>query len=313
MRKKEKFINRLQNNSKNEDYFISPADVGEIWQSSNRIQNSQSYDFNLAKKEKINNFNFKTTKEFTDKLLDKFSTQKSTSYSHITENIEESSFKEENIFSKHSLVFLNFLDVKLNNLESIKQFTYKFGLLGDPDHTSINTENLFLDTKRIEPIALWAYEQGCLQYAYSLWEEVKKYDKNPKKLLQFYKAKPGHKYAIKSNYCFEENFTKTGEWEVNREHSNILNISKNLVSLILQDHMEHRISLKTNFIDFKTPTPILETDSLLAVIWLSFLKYIQEGYKEIKKCRECNYKFNAIDKRKEFCSNECKIKYHNNN
>ena len=50
MRKKEKFINRLQNNSKNEDYFISPADVGEIWQSSNRIQNSQSYDFNLAKK-----------------------------------------------------------------------------------------------------------------------------------------------------------------------------------------------------------------------------------------------------------------------
>ena len=45
--------------------------------------------------------------------------------------------------------------------------------------------------------------------------------------------------------------------------------------------MEHRISLKTNFIDFKSPTPILETDSLLAVIWLSFL-HIQHGCKEPK-------------------------------
>ena len=35
---------------------------------------------------------------------------------------------------------MNFLDVKLNNLESIKQFINKFGLLGDYDQKSINTE-----------------------------------------------------------------------------------------------------------------------------------------------------------------------------
>ena len=75
--------------------------------------------------------------------------------------------------------------------------------------------------------------------------------------------------------------------------------------------MEHRISLKTNFIDFKTPTPMLETDSLLAVIWLGFLKYIQHGALH-KECDYCGYKFKVIDKRKRFCSDECKIKFHNN-
>jgi len=313
MRKKKNFINSLQNSSKNKDFFIASTDVGEIWKSKNRIQNSKSYEIHLIKKEKLDNLEFKTTKDYTEKLLKKKKNQPIKSFSHIVENIKETNFKEINIFTRHSLVFLNFLDVKLNNLESIKQFINKFGLLGDYDQKSINTENIFLNNKRVEPLALWKYEQGCLQYSYNLWEEIKKYKNNSKKLLQFYNFKNSSKYKIKSNFHFEKNFTKTGDWQVNSQHNNIINISKNLVSNIIQDHMEHRISLKTNFIDFKSPTPILETDSLLAVIWLSFFKYIQQGCKEIKSCRECNYKFNAIDRRKEFCSNECKIKYHNNN
>ena len=71
MRKKKNFINSLQNSSKNKDFFIASTDVGEIWKSKNRIQNSKSYEIHLIKKEKLDNLEFKTTKDYTEKLLKK--------------------------------------------------------------------------------------------------------------------------------------------------------------------------------------------------------------------------------------------------
>lgn len=314
MRRKTNYIEgklKSPKNNGNREFFITPTDVGEIWKSKIQVKIANCYEIHLSKNKKIERFSFSSTKDYTEKLIKKL--KSISTFSYIEENNSEYVYKDsENIYLNHPFIFLNFLDIDLTKKVSVETFVHKYGLLGDPDKLSINKENIFSKSKRIEPIALWEYEQGCLQYAYDLWEEIKLFKGNPEKLLLFFRVNKQNQYEIKSNYSFEENFTKSGNWTAASNHNEIIDVAKNLVSLIIQDHIEHRISFNTNFTDFNTPTPILETDSLLAVIWLSFLKYIQEGYKEIKKCRQCNYKFNAVDKRKEFCSKDCKIKYHNN-
>ena len=82
IRKKKNFIKNLKNSSKNKDFFIASTDVGEIWKSKNRIQNSKSYVIHLIKKEKLDNLEFKTTKDYTEKLLKKKKNQPIKSFSH---------------------------------------------------------------------------------------------------------------------------------------------------------------------------------------------------------------------------------------
>ncbi len=66
-----------------------------------------------------------------------------------------------------------------------------------------------------------------------------------------------------------------------------------------------------NFLDFNRPTPMFETDSLIATLWLQFLRFVRYGARK-GQCKQCNYDFEQIQKNKIFCSDFCKIKYYNN-
>ena len=315
MKRNTNFTNRLAGNAQNikekKDYFISQSDVGEVWYSKTRVQKKpENYKIIIHKKNESINFKYLDTKDFVKKLLQQ---KKSIDQFNYISEIANSDIKvnEQNLYIKYPLLFKNFLKINLSNQDSINKFVSRYGLIGDADDNPElkYRENIFKKNQRIEPLLLWKYEQGCMQFALDLWDNINE----PKKLISKFDVKMGLNYKIKSEFYFEENFLrkKNGDWSINNQHSNLKNVSKNLVSLILQDHMEHRISLKTNFLDFNTPTPVLEPDSLIGVLWLQFLKYVQKKPEE-KTCayKECKYIFNRDNQSREFCSIECKNKHH---
>ena len=192
-------------------------------------------------------------------------------------------------------------------------------MLGDED----NRENHFDSSQRIEPLLLWQYEQWHLSYTYYLWELLIKIEEKKevsKKLLNFFK--PVNKSGVydpiprphtKTNFpkIFEPFKKLSSQWIVTNDHSSLIQAAKACVGILIQDHLEHRVSFPVNFLDFNRPTPMFETDSLIATLWLQFLRFVRYGART-GQCKQCNYDFEQIQKNKIFCSDFCKIKYYNN-
>jgi hypothetical protein len=323
MRKKEKFINTLKNTD-NREYFISSLDVGDVWISKDEIREKKGYKFHnfIRRHMSMPHSKAKTTKKFMDEMIGNFSNSKQ-QFQSITEDISRKS-NHKNIYTEFSLLFLNFIKLDLANQNKIEDFVHRFGLLGDEDRTSENKENYF-STKnpheRNEPFLLWQYEQWHLSHAYDLWLqviEIEEKKKDPKKLLKFFK--PNKKEGIyeslpqphaKTNFpqIFEPFNKQSGKWAVTNDHRDLMQVAKACVGLLIQDHLEHRVSFPVNFSDFDRPTPMFETDSLIATLWLQFLRFVRYGARK-EQCRECKYYFEQIGNKK-FCSDPCKVKHHN--
>ena len=148
--------------------------------------------------------------------------------------------------------------------------------------------------------------------------EIEERKKNPEKLLKFFK--PNKKKEVyeplpqphaKTNFprIFEPFNKQSGKWIVTNDHRDLVQVAKACVGLLIQDHLEHRVSFPVNFSDFDRPTPMFEADSLIATLWLQFLRFVRYGARK-EQCRECKYYFEQIGIKK-FCSDSCKVKHHN--
>lgn len=328
MRKKEKFINTLKNDE-NREFFISSLDVGDVWISKDKIRKVtkkiKGYKFDNLKKQHMSLLHSKAkkTKDFMDEMIKKFINSKQQFKSIMEDTSCESHY--DNIYTKYPLLFLNFTNLDLTKQNKIEEFVSRFGLLGDEDKTSENKENYF-STKnphqRIEPFVLWQYEQWHLSYAYNIWLqviEIEQKKKDLEKLLKFFK--PNKKNGIyeplpqphtKINFpqIFEPFNKQSDRWAVTNDHRDLMQAAKACVGLLIQDHLEHRVSFPVNFSDFKQPTPMFEADSLIATLWLQFLRFVRYGAAEVGNCLECKYYFEKIGN-KIFCSDPCKVKRHN--
>ena len=338
MRKKTKFINSLENED-NRAFFISSEEVGAIWECKHEIRVKKGYIFNDLKKENISflHSNAVSTKEFVKEIICKFSNSKTKTKS-ITEDTkalkkiysrsEPGTNKDKiNIYSNFSLLFLNFINMQLTK-QKIQHFVERFGLLGNDSRSSEYQENFFPPkdlSSRIEPFILWEYEQWHLRFAYNLWKEITKTKKNQnnKNLLSYFNYKNSSFYDLIISSNSSSNFPKIfnlydkekKKWPITENHDYLLKAAKAIVGTLIQDHLEHRVSFPINFSDFNHPTPIFQTDSLIAILWLQLLNYVRNetNEKKIQKCKNknCEYEFIKISKNKEFCSNQCKIDHFN--
>jgi len=326
MKKKEKHILNLKDTTEKgpRKYYISSQEVGDIWRSKQIVKNIKYYSLeNFSKNNiKLNNDAIDSTKSSCAHIIKQFNKNKNVPFiREIIKTAEKPIIK--NIYSEYPYLFINFINkINLKNKKDIAYWISRFGLLGDSDSASLNQENLFLSNDRHEPMLLWEYEKWHLKYAYELWNEIIHYEhqQNPANLLKKYFVLKENKYLPK----FEKNknfpifidklFEKHEPFFDKRDHDILLDAAKALCGMIIQDHLEHRVSFPVEFNDFTSPVPILETDSLIGTMWLQLLNYVrgEKLNKAICKNDQCGYEFKVFGNKSKFCSTDCKTKFYNN-